>query len=176
MTRAKAYAEVTIPLLINKSTLRWCWSIVASSPLTRHRPWILWVFMQIDYALHLLDGGSDFVEMIGEFRFHRISPGIFLSDWLLVFIRRQRKRRQENTHAPKTGAWAPGLSLVACQLVLDDAAEAAALTRPSSFIRSLAWMFSRECTASLISRDSPSSARPATSLSNFSTDSSHVNG
>jgi hypothetical protein len=69
--------------------------------------------MQIDDALHLLDGGSDFVEMIGEFRFHRTSPGIFLSDWLLVFIRRQRKCRQENTHAPKTGAWAPG-SLVAC--------------------------------------------------------------
>jgi hypothetical protein len=37
-------------------------------------------------------------------------------------------------------------------------------------------MFSSERTASLISRHSPLSTRPATSLSNFSTDSSYVNG
>src|ERR1700722_7736811 len=51
-----------------------------------------------------------------------------------------------------------------------------ALTVPSRFVRSLAWIFSTDRTASLISPQSASSARPATSRSNFSTDSSHVNG
>jgi hypothetical protein len=36
-----------------------------------------------------------------------------------------------------------------------------ALTQPSSFIRSLTWMFSSERTACLISRHSPPSARPS---------------
>jgi hypothetical protein len=72
----------------------------------------------------------------------------------------------------RPGPFKKGLS----QVVLDVAAEAAALTLPSSFIRSLTWIFSTERTASLISRLSASSARPATSLSNFSTESSHVKG
>src|SRR5271156_5140092 len=50
------------------------------------------------------------------------------------------------------------------------------VTRPSSCIRSLTWMLSSERTASLISLLTLASARPATSRSNFSTESSHVNG
>jgi hypothetical protein len=50
------------------------------------------------------------------------------------------------------------------------------VTHPSSCIRSLTWMLSSERTTSLISRLTLSSARPATSRSNFSTESSHVNG
>jgi hypothetical protein len=45
------------------------------------------------------------------------------------------------------------------------------VARQSSCIRSITWMFSSERTASLISRESPPSTRPATSLSNFSTES-----
>src|SRR5580692_7549317 len=50
------------------------------------------------------------------------------------------------------------------------------LTEPSSFIRSLTWMFSTVRAASLISPESPSSTRPATSVSNLWTASSQVNG
>src|SRR5580658_2302686 len=76
------------------------------------------------------------------------------------------------------------ISLVFCYRLLavsqaaldDDGVPWPVLTEPSSFIRSLTWMFSTVRAAPLISPDSPSSTRPATSVSNFWTDSSHVNG
>ncbi len=58
----------------------------------------------------------------------------------------------------------------------DDLASYPAFTRPSSFISPATWMFSSERTAALISRQSPLSAWPVASWSNFRADSSHVNG
>src|ERR1700733_10388448 len=47
---------------------------------------------------------------------------------------------------------------------------------PSRFVRSLAWMVSSDCTASLISRHTPWSMRPGTSVTEFPTESSPVKG
>src|SRR6202167_5992720 len=58
----------------------------------------------------------------------------------------------------------------------DDGFPWPVLTEPSSFIRSLTWMFSTVRAASLISAESPSSTRPVTSVSNLRTASSQVNG
>src|SRR5580700_3967962 len=66
--------------------------------------------------------------------------------------------------------------LAVSQAAFDDDVPWPILTEPSSFIRSLTWMFSTVRAASLISPESPSSTRPATSVSNLWTASSQVNG